>query len=569
MITTTFIGFFGFTRMRDTLIHIGRNSLSTAVLQTASTLDQQFSSVQTDILKTLSSNQAIQSEIYFQNASTSSGTLSPVQALIGSDDVLTQMQRLHKDIVDSILLMLNNGMNFLDNGHHLVQYAPVDQPYEWFRERTLFSTNPVWIDEQPPVLYGDHTSRLFASQWLASSPTDAILVVAIKPQYIRSVLDNAQFAQGGLAIEDAHGKWLTGMRPPAGLDTILIHVMKTSSSTSLTMKHQTYWYASATIPTNGWKVVAWEPQTAFLSGLDAVRAWIRNTVIIAGAIALVVTVLFAWSITWPLRRLRRVMKEAEGGALSVQFQGRFGWEIRELATGFNAMMARIQVLMQTLQMKEAAKRELEFQILQAQMNPHFLYNTLDTMYWMSYQNKDYKVSELAHALGRFFRLTLNKGKSTLTLREELEHLENYITIQNVRYDSKISLHVDVPNELLDIEIPKLILQPLVENSILHGFQEEREGDIWVTATMDEQFIMLCVEDNGVGIHGDVLTKVLQRMAEIDEDGVSMTSEDGFAIWNLCRRCRLHYGPEFKISFTSVEGHTTVMMYIPFDSDWMV
>lgn len=184
--------------------------------------------------------------------------------------------------------------------------------------------------------------------------------------------------------------------------------------------HESYWYEASVIPANGWTVVAWEPQSVFLTGLNDVRTWMWNAIIVGGVIALAVTSQFAWGITLPLRQLRGVMKQAEQGVLSVQFKSRFGWEIRELTAGFNAMMARLQDLLNTLQQKEKAKRELELQVLQAQMNPHFLYNTLDTMYWMSYQNGDYQVSELALALGKFFRLSLNEGKSTIPFHEAWE-----------------------------------------------------------------------------------------------------------------------------------------------------
>jgi len=429
VVTISLVGFFGYYRMEGTLLDDGRRSLASTARQTSSFLDQQFRSFQSDILKIIDSNPAIQAEVYFKTQSSTRAGMTPLQALSASDEALTQMQKSHENLVDSILLLLNNGMNFLDADHHLAQYAPIDEPYEWFRDKTLFSTSPVWITQQPPILYNDHIHRIFVSQWLEGSPTDAILVVAMRPQYIHDVLSNVELARGGgLSIRDKNGHWLYGMTPPEGLREALTPALRVSRSAIVEANHESYWYEASVIPANGWTVVAWEPQSVFLTGLNDVRTWMWNAIIVGGVIALAVTSLFAWGITLPLRQLRGVMKQAEQGVLSVQFKSRFGWEIRELAAGFNAMMARLQDLLNTLQQKEKAKRELELQVLQAQMNPHFLYNTLDTMYWMSYQNGDYQVSELALALGKFFRLSLNEGKSTIPFHEELEHLKSYITI---------------------------------------------------------------------------------------------------------------------------------------------
>lgn len=200
----------------------------------------------------------------------------------------------------------------------------------------------------------------------------------------------------------------------------------------------------------------------------------------------------------------------------------------------------------------------EFKALQAQINPHFLYNTLDMINWLSQSGKREEVSTAIQALSKFYKLTLNKGNTTVRLEDELIHVSLYVKLQNMRYNDKINFIVDIQDELLDYEMPKLILQPIVENSIQHGIfgKESKEGTIVITGWLEQEDLIFIVSDDGVGITGDKLDSILSG------NGDSSTGSN-IGIYNTHKRLQLFYDTQFGLSYQSTPGiGTEVTIRIP-------
>jgi two-component system, sensor histidine kinase YesM len=239
----------------------------------------------------------------------------------------------------------------------------------------------------------------------------------------------------------------------------------------------------------------------------------------------------------------------------------------QLGLSFNAMVGKIRELLDyKIQEQENIKKN-ELKLLQAQINPHFLYNTLDTIICMAETNKNASVIEIVTALTSFFRVTLSKGKDWIRIREEIEHVRSYLTIQKMRYHDILNFSVDVDESILDGRILKLTLQPLVENAIYHGIKNKRNGGtIWVRGSMKSpELIFLEVEDNGIGFTPG---KLAQVQADLNNDSSPVEiSETGFGINNVNKRIKLYYGQQYGLSIESqyLQG-TKISLLIPIIHD---
>lgn len=204
-------------------------------------------------------------------------------------------------------------------------------------------------------------------------------------------------------------------------------------------------------------------------------------------------------------------------------------------------------------------RIAEFKALQSQINPHFLYNTLDMINWLSLSHQEEKVTEAVQALSKFYKLTLNKGNIAISLKEEITQVSLYVKLQNMRYQDKIEFIIDVPDEMMDYEIPKLVLQPLVENAIMHGIfeKEEKMGTILITGWLEDEVLVLIVSDDGVGISEDKLKIILTGAGE-------SISGSNIGIYNTHERLQLFYNnTDFGLAYSSNEGNgTEVEIRIP-------
>ncbi len=233
-------------------------------------------------------------------------------------------------------------------------------------------------------------------------------------------------------------------------------------------------------------------------------------------------------------------------------------EIGQLVFHYNAMADRINQLMKE-QTETAEKLKVsEVKALQAQINPHFLYNMLDMINWLAQSGKQKEVSLAVQTLSKFYKLTLSKKNIMTSIREELKHVELYVELQNMRYEDKISFIIDVPDEMMDYEIPKLVLQPIVENSIQHGIfeKESKEGTIVIMAWMEGTDIVFIVSDNGMGIPSEKLPAILDGT---DNSGTG----SNIGIYNTHLRLQLLYGDSYGLHFESTYGQgTDVQIKLP-------
>ncbi len=238
-------------------------------------------------------------------------------------------------------------------------------------------------------------------------------------------------------------------------------------------------------------------------------------------------------------------------------------EITALDLSFNLMVGKIKELLDAKIEEHENLRKAEFRALQAQINPHFLYNTLDTIIWMAEARRIDQVVELVRVLTRFFRITLSKGKDWITLCEEIEHVASYLAIQKMRYRDILDYQIDVPDTVRDAVMLKLTLQPLVENALYHGIKNKRSGGAIVVRgrQLEGGLLQIQVEDNGIGMTRERLTEIRALLGP--EVGDSIASESGYGINNVNQRIKLYYGREYGLSIESEYLHgTCVSLVLP-------
>jgi two-component system sensor histidine kinase YesM len=237
-------------------------------------------------------------------------------------------------------------------------------------------------------------------------------------------------------------------------------------------------------------------------------------------------------------------------------------EITELGMSFNIMIGKIRELLQAKMKEQEDLKKAELRALQAQINPHFLYNTLDTIIWMAEAHKTDQVVEIVSALSSFFRISLSKGKDWITIGEELERTRSYLTIQKMRYRDILDFRIETDEQVLENTVLKLILQPLVENALYHGIKNKRGGGTIIVRARqrNEDEILLEVEDNGIGFTEEKLDHLRAELA--DESGEN-NFDSGFGIGNVNQRIRLYYGRQYGLSLKSEYGTgTTAALVIP-------
>lgn len=238
-------------------------------------------------------------------------------------------------------------------------------------------------------------------------------------------------------------------------------------------------------------------------------------------------------------------------------------EIGNLISTYNYMTYRQKALTENLQKTADELRIAEVNALQAQINPHFLYNTLDTIQWMAMAGKEEEISTTVQKLTRFYKLTLGKDMTNTTVEKEIEHASIYVDLQNLRFDNAIKFIVDIPEDLKPLPIPRLTLQPIVENAILHGIREKesQQGCIVITGWAEDRDICLLISDDGVGIEEGFLPKILSK------EGINpSTTGTNIAIYNVHHRLQLLYGADYGLSYESTLGEGTEVM-IRFPKFW--
>jgi two-component system sensor histidine kinase YesM len=312
-----------------------------------------------------------------------------------------------------------------------------------------------------------------------------------------------------------------------------------------------------TVNNIGWKIIGVSYMDEIVTTRQEIRGFIIGLLIVVLVFILLISAFMSSKISQPINRLKTSMELVEHGNFNINIDVQGTEEVEQLSRRFNTMVARIRALMAQIIQEQEAKRKYELEVLQAQINPHFLYNTLNSVVRMVGVGKNEDVIQTITSLSKLFRISLSSGKMIITVQDELEHIRNYLILQKMRYKNKFEFEIEAQEETLPYKTVKLILQPIVENAIYHGIEfMVDEGFIHISVAIVDGKMLFQVKDNGVGIPPQKLEHLLTGQ-------VTSEKSSGVGFKNVHERIKLFFGNEYGLEVESeLEVGTCVRIWIP-------
>ncbi|WP_335444910.1 sensor histidine kinase [Neobacillus drentensis] len=347
-----------------------------------------------------------------------------------------------------------------------------------------------------------------------------------------------------------------------------IEPILTNDSLTLTLDKQDYMVTKQTSNETGWTLIILTPIKALTEGISVLKAGIIISGIIGFIIFFFSSLFLSTFITRPIIKLTETMQEASAGSLTMNPSVTTVNEIKELNSTYNQLVKETNHLIKMVYQKEITRSRSELKALQAQINPHFLFNTLDALKWTLEDKDEEELAEFVVAMSELFRYTITKQTDGdwVSIKDEIHHIDNYMEIMKMRFGDQLKWKLNMPSEWEQVKIPKLLIQPLVENAVLHGAgNTAKPCTICVTIqpAVDPVYLNILVEDDGPGINQEKLESIKQAM---QSGGVmSIKKGSGMAISNVHKRLELYYQDRFKsgLAITSeVNRGTTVSFVIP-------
>lgn len=308
----------------------------------------------------------------------------------------------------------------------------------------------------------------------------------------------------------------------------------------------------------GWKVIQAIPEEYLIKEINTITPITLIICVICIIVFIFLSIAISGYLTKPVKKLMKCMEEVEKGNLNIKADINAIDEIGSMSRKFNLMVEKLKELINKLLSEERSKKDYELKTLQAQINPHFLYNTLNLVKLIALMNKQESISEIIASLVRLMQSSLNKKRTFITIREEIDNLNDYINIQKVRYYNKIKFYFEIENNIDEYLIPNMILQPIVENAIIHGINPETgSGSIWINVAREGKIIIITITDDGVGLPEDKIGLLLNT----EQDSRERYSNIGLK--NVNDRIKLSCGDEYGLSIFSAKNQgTKVRIVIP-------
>lgn len=400
---------------------------------------------------------------------------------------------------------------------------------------------------------------------VGGSTEQAVLLIEMAYQGLEEVLDEVTLGNGGyIYLMDSNGDiiWHPKFELIASgrvKENNLVAAGYDDGSREEVFNGTRQTVVTKTVGYTGWKLVGVIKGTGISLNMLKTRLFIVFVILLIIFIVILINSYISFRVTNPIRELEKSVKALEEGNLDADIYMGGSYEVQHLGKSVQDMKFRIKGLMQDIVNEHEEKRKSEFDSLQAQINPHFLYNTLDIIVWQIENEKQSEAVHTVTALARFFRLSLGKGKNIVTVKDEIDHVKNYLMIQHMRFKNKFDYEFDIAEDVLELPSLKLMLQPLVENAIYHGMEfMDGDGMIMVKAWREEDELYLSVADNGLGMTEDKVEMILTG-----ESTSGNGRGSGIGVKNVNERIKLYFGEAYGLTIDSEpdEG-TTVIIHLP-------
>ena len=416
-----------------------------------------------------------------------------------------------------------------------------------------------YLGSREKKIYGDMAYICPLSLYYHSTAYKAYLAVYYSDNKLTSILSDNLSLEGSVSyiVNERDAIVATSDPSLSGIyqldyDTIKASFMSSNNFIERNILDTKVYAGFYSISNTDWFMVTVLPSPPLIHASNRLMIQIALIYAVFLVLALIFANVLAHSITGRLSSVIRQMQTVRHGPPTPMDSPSAHDEIGDLIDTYNYMTRKMDELMKTQAKAAEDLRIAEFNSLQAQINPHFLYNTMDMINWMALQGQTDEISHAVQSLSRFYKLTLSRKKGISTIARELEHITIYVQLQNMRYHDSIELITDIPDELSEYQIPKLTLQPVVENSILHGIleKESKSGTIVITGWMENEDVVLLVSDDGVGIPPEILSTILSG------NGNSQSGGTNIAVYNTHRRLQILYGNDYGLTYSSKPGEGT-------------
>lgn len=490
---------------------------------------------------------------------------------IGSDDYIklndniSSIYSSYYTMLDSIFVSFNNGSTTLLKK----DYTSGEPGFSFAKWRDKYNTNKsdyYWINlHQNEVMgnYGEENQVVSVFKLIGDkySKSNAFILFNLKKDFFKNVLENAKVSEHGyLALVSSDGVMVYKSLDAAHkINDEAMDYLRKVERPGGSFKYKKTGEPKMvvifdTLQVNGWKVAAVLPENEIMDSFKYIKYITLVVMAFLVIFSIVLSNILARVITKPLTYLTAKVKNVEKGDLDTVFDINMQNEIGVLNQGIGDLIVRVKELISQVMEEQTKKREIELAALQAQINPHFLYNTLYSVKQLCDMDEPGDASTMVTALAAFYRISVSGEKEIITLEEEIRHIESYLLIQSMRYKEKLSYEISVDPFIKKYKIVKLTLQPLVENSLYHGIKQKKgPGIICVKGWSEDGNVFLSIQDNGPGIKPEKL-KTLQEALR----GQCAGKSDGVGIRNVHERLVLYYGTGYGLEISSREGAGTIV-----------
>lgn len=505
-------------------------------------------------------NSVIETANYIQFASLNKDVKDSAKEL---QDVFFFNSEIKKDVV-SIYLFDKWGNKLLGNELNRFNGDEIANE-EWFidalREESIFHfsaphTQSVSLNRDDQVISVSRSVEYTSS----GVKKNGVILLELNFRTLTDLADQTNLGEGGhiLILNDSDSLiYFSGhFDDPGFTESLELAENNYFGGFRANINHREMYFNINTLANTRWRIVTVSNVNEMALARQQLLLILFFILLVSFVITTFVALLISRRISSPLNQLKKAMLKIERGDFTTRVEVNSGQkEVIRLSRSFNSMLEEIHILMDEVVAEQKDKRKTELKALQNQINPHFLYNTLDSIVWLAENNRSEDVVTTVIALARFFRISISKGAQFISVKDEISHIKNYLTIQRIRYVDKFEYSFEIDDEINDLKVMKLILQPIVENAIYHGVGDEQEH-ISIRAGIERDFLYFEVENTGYGITED-------RIEEIYEILKGNHSKTSVGMRNVYLRLKLFYGDKADIVITSrLDEMTCIKLIIP-------
>ena len=385
----------------------------------------------------------------------------------------------------------------------------------------------------------------------------------LKRNYIEKMAKNINFgSDGSVVIFDENLNKISGIAHDSALSKLLKEKPSIGNFSYSEGKNE-YTAVHIHSDSTGWTTVGVIPLRYINKDLAGIQYLTVIIIVLTIIIGVTVSVIIAQSLILPLENTVNALEKFSRGDFAVRLKENRCDEIGKLNRIFNKAIKEINELMQKVTQSEILNKEMEFKTLQSQMNPHFLYNTLDTINWLAFKEKQTEICNLVAAISSLIRASISNKKSIITIEHELDYVKNYIYIQHIRYKDRFDTIYDIDESLLKQAVPKLIIQPIVENAIIHGIENSKNKNLlYISVKHENECIVIIVKDTGIGMTDEKVSELLKE--PLNAEGDEQKAHTNLGLYAVHKRIQLMYGDLYGLTVHSQAGEgTTVTLHIPF------